>query len=147
MSLLDSTLLPFLSKGLSRNNLTISHPIFGPSLNAPQSKKPQHSPGYASAFPQSFRPNLAQILARYCEGYFLTGPNEFFSEAETFFEKVVCVLVVKEVAPIVVGRRNSHLFGPEQIAWFHNTFRLLPTIPVRQNLEQVTCGKSLNGRS
>ena len=64
-----------ITKGLSINNLTISHPIFGPSLNAPQSKKPQHSPDYVSAFSQSFRPNLAQILARDCEGYLLTGPN------------------------------------------------------------------------
>ncbi len=63
------------SKGLSINNLTISHPIFEPSLNAPQSRKPQHSPGYVSPFPQSFRPNLAQILARDCEGYLLTGPK------------------------------------------------------------------------
>ena len=65
----------WLSKGLSRNNLTISHPIFGSSLNASQSKKPQHSPGYVSAFPQSFRPNLTQIWARNCEGDFLTGPK------------------------------------------------------------------------
>jgi len=44
-------------------------------LNAPQSKKPQHSPCYVSAFSQSFRPNLAQIWARDCEGYLLTGPK------------------------------------------------------------------------
>jgi len=37
-------------------------------LNAPQSRKPQHRPGYVSAFSQSFRQNLAQILAHDCEG-------------------------------------------------------------------------------
>ena len=72
-------------KGLSINNLTISHPIFGPSLNAPQSRKPQHSPGYVSAFSQSFRPNLAQILARDCEGYLLTGPYTAFSRPPAAF--------------------------------------------------------------
>ncbi len=30
-------------KDLRETNLDISHPIFGPPLNAPQSKKPQHS--------------------------------------------------------------------------------------------------------
>ena len=65
---------PIFTKGLSINNRTISHPIFGPSLNAPQSKKPQHRPGYVSVFSQSFRLNLAQIWARYWEGYILTSP-------------------------------------------------------------------------
>jgi len=35
---------------LRENNLDISHPIFGPSLNGPQSKNPQHSCAMSRVF-------------------------------------------------------------------------------------------------
>ena len=53
----ENRVLRVVIKDLSRNNMPISHPIFGPSLNAPQSKKPQHS----RAMPQLLLNRSVQI--------------------------------------------------------------------------------------
>ncbi len=69
---------PAEAKGLLKNNLDISHPIFGPSLNAPQSKTPQHS----RAMPRLFLNRSVQIRPKsgrdFVQGIFyqaLRGPS------------------------------------------------------------------------